>query len=68
MRTIGENIKTQLQKQGMTKAALSRATEIEFPLIWRYMVGQRSPSTYNLYRLSKALNCTMEDLCEGVFE
>lgn len=68
MRTIGDNIKTRLKAAGRTQASLSRETKIEAPLIWRYVEKERAPGVRNLWRIAKALNCTMEDLCEEVFE
>jgi transcriptional regulator with XRE-family HTH domain len=58
-------IKFYRKKLGITQVQLSQITHIPLKTIYRYEEG-RTPvngiSGIVLYRLSKALNCTIEDL------
>ena len=65
---IGDNIDRYLKRAGMTQRMLAAHADITEVSISRYISGDRAPRATVLYRISKALNCTMEDLMYGVFD
>lgn len=46
----------------LSQVELATKSDIEATHISHYECGRRIPSVPNLIKLSKALNCTMEDL------
>jgi transcriptional regulator with XRE-family HTH domain len=52
----------------MTQRMLAAYADMTDVSISRYISGDRAPRALALYRISKALNCTMEDLMYGVFD
>jgi len=65
---IGDNIARYLNRAGMTQRMLAAYADMTEVSISRYISGDRAPRALALYRISKALNCTMEDLMNGVFD
>ena len=65
---IGDNIARYLNRAGMTQRMLAAYADITEVSISRYISGERAPRATVLYKISKALNCTMEDLMYGVFD
>ena len=65
---IGDNIDRYLKRAGMTQRMLAAYADITEVSISRYISGDRAPRATVLYKISKALNCTMEDLMYGVFD
>ena len=50
-----------LYRSGLTQMDLSDMTGISQATISNYMTGKRSPSFYNLDKIAKALNCSIDD-------
>ncbi len=65
---IGDNIDRYLKRAGMTQRMLAAYADITEVSISRYISGERAPRATVLYKISRALNCTMEDLMYGVFD
>lgn len=65
---IGDNIARYLNRAGMTQRMLAAHADMTEVSISRYISGDRAPRALALFRISKALNCTMEDLMYGVFD
>ena len=65
---IGDNIARYLNRAGTTQRMLAAYADITEVSISRYISGDRAPRVTVLYKISKALNCTMEDLMYGVFD
>ena len=65
---IGDNIDRYLKRAGMTQRMLAAYADMTEVSISRYISGERTPRVLALYKISKALNCTMEDLMYGVFD
>ena len=63
---IGENIYRLLRKKRMTQHELAARIQSHDDTVSRWMTGQRQPSAYALYRISKVLCVSMEQLMEGV--
>lgn len=63
---IGKNIGKWMLENEMNQIELSMAVDIHPVAVSRYVQGHVLPGTISLYRIAKALNCTMEDLMEGV--
>lgn len=65
---FGNNVKAKLRSMDRTQTWL--CLEIDMPLntMSQYMMGKRMPKAETLYRIAKALACTMDELMEGVFE
>ena len=60
--TIGESIKSCRLREGMTIRALARMTSVSPTHICDIEWGRRMPSVALLHRISRALECPMEDL------
>ena len=65
---LANNIKQYLEKSGMKRSELARKTYTSEVSITRYCSGQRHPDAYTIYRMAKALGCTVADLMKGVDE
>lgn len=51
-----------LAKSGMTQDDLACETDINSATISRYMNGEVTPSAFNVYKIARALGCSIEDL------
>ena len=65
---IGDNIARYLNRAGMTQRMLADQVGITEGSISKYISGERAPRAPVLYKISRVLNCTMEDLMYGVFD
>lgn len=65
-KAIGNNIGNWIARRGLTQRQLADRLSITEVSMSRYITGTRIPKATLLYRMSKALNCTMEDLCYGL--
>jgi transcriptional regulator with XRE-family HTH domain len=63
---IGNNIYRLLKQRRMTQHELAARIHSHDDTVSRWMTGQRQPSSYALFRISKVLGVTMEELMEGV--
>ena len=65
---FGKNVKKRLVDMERTQTWL--CLEIDMPLntMSQYMMDRRMPKAETLYKIAKALNCSMDSLMEGVFE
>jgi len=59
------NLKKIRMGNTLSQSELATRAGIEASHISHYECGRRIPSVPNLIKLSKALNCTMEDLTNG---
>lgn len=64
--TIGQNIKTFRNKQGLTQSKLSELTGIAEVTIRKYESGKITPKAKNLNRLAKGLGVSPSDLDETI--
>lgn len=55
------NLKKQLALKEMSQLELSEITGIPQPVLSNYMNGKNSPGLYNLDKIAKALNCSVDD-------
>ena len=63
---IGKNMKKHLDRKGWTMTRLSQEINVTPTAVQNWAHGKRTPSAYALYRMSKALGTTMEELVEGI--
>lgn len=61
---IGNKIKEQLTKKGLTQAWLAKATGFTESTISHYANDQRKPTVAKLNKIAKALGVEMGDLVE----
>ena len=66
IKAIGNNIGNYIARNRMTQKEFAEKLRITEASMSRYISGDRIPKATLLYRMSKALNCTMEDLCYGL--
>lgn len=55
------NFRKLLACSGMSQLELSEATGIPQPVLSNYMNGRNLPGFYNLDKIARALNCSVED-------
>lgn len=67
-KVIGNNIGNYIARERMTQREFAKKLHITEVSVSRYISGQRIPKATLLYRMAKALGCTMEDLCYGLEE
>jgi len=67
-KAIGNNIGNYIARERMTQREFAGKLHITEVSVSRYISGQRIPKATLLYRMAKALGCTMEDLCYGLEE
>ena len=65
-KVIGDNIAYQIAKNKLTQKECAEKLQITEVSMSKYILGQKIPRATLLYRLSKVLRCTMEDLCIGL--
>lgn len=63
--SVGENIRKHRNRKGMTQTQLAEAVLVSQPMILAYERGTKNPSLQVAFEISKALNCTLEDLLES---
>lgn len=63
--TIGNNIKTARINAGLTQQALADSLKMNRVTIANYERESRKPSLNTLISLSKALNCSLDSLCNS---
>ena len=61
-REFAIRLKLMMTVKGMNQNALSEATGIQQYLISDYTKGKRTPGFYNLDKIAKALNCSLDEL------
>ena len=57
--SVGENIRKRRTALGITQAAM-----VSHPMIVAYERGTKNPSLQVAFEISKALDCTLEDLLD----
>jgi len=65
-KAMGKNIRKRLIDAEMTQHELAEKVGLTDVTVSRYLNGQRQPTAYALYRISKALRVSMEYLMQGV--
>lgn len=63
---LGNNIRVRMEEMSLTVWGLANRTGHSAATIERYLNGDRVPKATALWKLAKALDCTMEDLMQGV--
>ena len=61
-RALGKRLLKRRKRAGMTQAELASASDIKENSIRNYELGKNEMPAWALYRLSAALDCSMEDL------
>jgi lambda repressor-like predicted transcriptional regulator len=67
--SAGSNLlmRSRMQSQGMSKSALSRATQLDERTIQRSLDGETMPQAQNALAIADALNCKSSDLWPNAF-
>lgn len=52
-----------MRRRGLTQNDLMALTGITQAMLSRYMSGKATPSSYNISKLARALECSTDDLC-----
>ena len=66
-KALGNNIASWLVKRLMTQRELAEKIGTTEVSVSRYVTGKRVPSGPLLFKMARALGCTVEDLMQGVF-
>lgn len=61
-RIFGVLLRRALERSGLTQEELSEKTGIPQPNISDYLYGKHFPSFYQIDKMAKAMNCSVEDL------
>lgn len=67
---VGNNIRNICKSKDVNLMDLSESVDISYEYI-RHIVslgGQKSLSFYSMYKIAKALDVTMDELCKGILE
>lgn len=67
IKTLGDNIKYWLEIRGISQRELAEKIGTTEVSVSRYVNGQRVASGPLLFKMARALGCTVEDLMQGVF-
>ena len=62
IREFAMRLKLMMAVRGMNQTKLSEATGIQQHMISDYTNGKRAPGLYNLDKIAKALNCSLDEL------
>lgn len=68
LRRLGGNILRQLGRRDMTQQQLARDARIHKNTVYRYTSGRTEMGATTLKRIAIALNCSCDELLEGVAE
>ena len=60
----GSRLRELRRQSGLSREALAVACDSSYPSIRFYENGLRQPSLSSAIKLAKALNCSLDDLCE----
>ena len=60
--TIAANIQERMERQGRSRKWLADATGVSLSSINNYLSAFTEPSATKIYRIARALHCTVEDL------
>lgn len=63
---ISDNILIYLKKYGMMQKELAEKIGVNEVTMSKWMSGVRPPSLFAVYKIAKALNCTVDDLVKGL--
>jgi transcriptional regulator with XRE-family HTH domain len=63
---IGQNIKTQRKKRGMTAIELASLCDMEKSNMSRLEAGNTNPTVMTLYKISVVLGVKVQDLTKGL--
>ena len=66
--TFGRNISVELIRREMTQKQLANQIGIHPESLSRYCTGKREPRISWVYKIAKALGCTIDSLLEGCDE
>ena len=66
--SVGENIRKRRTALGITQMKLAEAAMVSHPMIVAYERGTKNPSLQVAFEISKALDCTLEDLLDLFIE
>lgn len=61
-RIFGVLLRRALERSGLTQEELSEKTGIPQPNVSDYLYGKHFPSFYQIDKMAKAMNCSVEDL------
>lgn len=61
-REFGLRLRSVMRNKNVTQAELSEMTGIPQPVISNYIMGKRAPSFLKLDKITKALNCSADEL------
>jgi DNA-binding Xre family transcriptional regulator len=59
---FGIRLRKMMHRRGITQEELSDMTNIARPIISNYINGKNTPGLYNVDKIVKALNCSIDDL------
>ena len=63
---ISRNIDKRRVEQGLSQFGLAKKIGSHQSIVFKWCNAESTPNSIYLYKLAKALDCTMEDLMEGV--
>ena len=63
---IGNNINALLRERRMKQKELAALIGVTEPTMSNWITGIRQPTCYGLFRISKVLGVTMEELMKGI--
>lgn len=66
VRTVGKNIARIRKARGVSQVELAERLEIKQPSMWKFEHGKGLPELETLFRVAKALPCTIDELIEGI--
>jgi transcriptional regulator with XRE-family HTH domain len=64
-KVVGATLRAEASFRGLSAAALSRATGIEYVTLGRYLKGERSIPLPVIYRVAESLNMSVGELIES---
>lgn len=67
---VGTNIRKECREKNVNLMEFAEEINMSYEYL-RHIVslgGQKSLSFYSMYKIAKVLDCSMDDLCRGIFE
>jgi DNA-binding XRE family transcriptional regulator len=62
VRIFNRNLRSILNRKRITQSELAEATDTSQTMISRYITGECLPNALMLYKIARALNCSIDDL------
>ncbi|MBO5939910.1 MAG: helix-turn-helix transcriptional regulator [Oscillospiraceae bacterium] len=63
---IARNLRKHMEEKNISINKLARLADVMPSTVWQYIHGYSTPVIYNLYKISKVLGISVDNLIKGI--